>query len=101
MPEKLRIRDNVKAIQALRDAGFTYAGYGGYIAGQQESMTLGWVHHPPEDPNNPGSRLKAGRYNVAFLDGLTISLVNEGEPEFPQYHDQIRELLQKRGLIQK
>ena len=94
MSEELRIRDNVRTVDALRDAGFEYRdrreGSG------QESMRVGYVYHPIED-------LYAPRYPVAFLgnNGATLRLVNEDKPKFPQYHDQIRELLRKGGLIQK
>lgn len=95
MSEELPIRDNVRTVQTLRDAGFEYRdrreGSG------QESMRVGYFYYyPAEDLFTP-------RYPVAFLGkkGTTLRLVNEDKPKFPQYHGRIRELLRKNGLIQK
>ncbi len=96
MSEELRIRDNVRTVQVLRNAGFEYRSRLEGFVSHQESMKVGYFYHPIED-------IYIARYPVAFLgnNGATLRLVNKDKQKFPQYHDQIRKLLQREGLIQK
>lgn len=98
----IRIRDSTRVVEELKAAGFRYTGLGAWEAGKKESLRNGYFHHPPQNSRDARSRSEALRHNVATLwYGNEMRLVHEDEPGFPAYHDQIQELLRRKGLIQE